>query len=58
MRELKRRPYASHATLAKMQRIMGLHEPRVRGLRIADVVEDRFVRKLDDSGVLARLLPD
>jgi NitT/TauT family transport system substrate-binding protein len=58
MSELKRRPYASQAALAKMQRIMGLHEPRVLGLRIADVVEDRFVRKLDDSGMLARLLPE
>jgi ABC-type nitrate/sulfonate/bicarbonate transport system substrate-binding protein len=58
MSELKRRPYASHATLEKMQRIMGLHEPRVLGLRIADVVEDRFVRKMDDSGMLARLLPE
>ena len=58
MSELKRRPYASRATLEKMQRIMGLHEPRVLGLKIADVVEDRFVRKLNDSGMLARLLPE
>jgi hypothetical protein len=41
-----------------MQRIMDLHEPRVLGLRLEDVIDDRFVRKLDDSGILARLLPE
>jgi hypothetical protein len=34
---------------------MALHEPKVLDLRVEDLIEDRFVRKLDETGVIDRL---
>jgi NitT/TauT family transport system substrate-binding protein len=53
--ELKRKPYASLMTLRKMQRIMASHDARVLKLNIEDLVEDRFVRKLDENGTIDHL---
>ncbi len=55
LRELKRKPYATLMTLKKMQRIMAIHDARVLELKIEDLIEDRFVRKLDESGTIDRL---
>lgn len=53
--ELKRKPYASLAALKKMQRVIAIHDSRVRNLNIEDLIDDRFVRKLDANGTLDRL---
>ena len=53
--ELKQKPYATLSTLETMQRVMDLHEPRVLDLRIADLIDDRFVRRLDHSGAIDHL---
>ena len=53
--ELKRKPYASLTALRKMQRVISIHDNRVRNLRIEDLVDDRFVRDLDAGGSLDRL---
>jgi len=50
-----RKPYPSVERLRNMQRIMSLHEPKVLNVRVEDLIEDRFVRKLDESGVIDRL---
>jgi ABC-type nitrate/sulfonate/bicarbonate transport system substrate-binding protein len=50
--ELKRKPYPSLQTFRKMQRLIGQHEPRVLDLEVADWIDDRLVRKLDDSGTI------
>ena len=50
--ELKRKPYASLVALKKMQRIMALHDARVLRLKIEDLIDDRFVRKLDENGTI------
>ena len=50
--ELKRKPYASPKALKKMQSIIAIHDARVLKLNIEDLIEDRFVRKLDESGQL------
>ena len=55
LRELKRKPYPSLMTFKKMQMIMAIHDPRVLKLKIEDLIEDRFVRKLDESGTIDRL---
>ena len=34
---------------------MAFHEPKVLDLKVEDVIDDRFVRKLDQSGVIDRL---
>ena len=35
-----------------MQSIIAIHDARVLKLNIEDLIEDRFVRKLDESGQL------
>ena len=50
-----RKPYPSAARLRNMQKVMALHDPEVLSVKVEDVVEDRFVRKLDESGVIDRL---
>jgi ABC-type nitrate/sulfonate/bicarbonate transport system substrate-binding protein len=53
--ELKRKPYASLTALKKMQRIIAIHDARVLKLKIEDLIEDRFVRKLDENGTIDHL---
>lgn len=55
LRTAIRKPYPSVEGLRNMQRIMALHDPKVLGVIVEDVIEDRFVRKLDESGVIDRL---
>jgi ABC-type nitrate/sulfonate/bicarbonate transport system substrate-binding protein len=56
LRELKRKPYPSVVALKNMQRVISIHEPRVLALKIEDLIDARFVRKLDDNGVLDQQL--
>lgn len=53
--ELKRKPYPSLVSLKKMQSVMATHDARVLAVKIEDLIEDRFVRKLDESGEIDRL---
>ena len=53
--ELKRKPYASLTALKKMQRVIAIHDARVLKLKIEDLIEDRFVRKLDENGTIDQL---
>lgn len=53
--ELKRKPYASLTALKKMQGIIAIHDARVLKLKIEDLIEDRFVRKLDENGAIDHL---
>ncbi len=55
LRDLNRKPYPTVERLRSMQKIMALHEPKVLDLKVEDVIDDRFVRKLDQSGVIDRL---
>ena len=55
LRELKRKPYASPTTLRKMQRVISGHDQRLRNLKVEDLIDDRFVRKLDANGTIDRL---
>ena len=52
---MNRKPYASVAAMQNMQRVMALHDPKVLNVKVEDLVEHRFVRKLDESGVIDRL---
>jgi ABC-type nitrate/sulfonate/bicarbonate transport system substrate-binding protein len=53
-----RKPYASMDALRNMQRVMGLHEPAVLSLKLEELVDDRSLRALDDSGRLDRIYRD
>jgi ABC-type nitrate/sulfonate/bicarbonate transport system substrate-binding protein len=52
---VNRKPYGSAAALRNVQRVMALNDPKVLNVNVEDLVEDRFVRKLDESGVIDRL---
>jgi ABC-type nitrate/sulfonate/bicarbonate transport system substrate-binding protein len=50
-----RKPYASIAAMQNMQRVMALNDATVLNVKIEDLADDRFVRKLDESGAIDRL---
>lgn len=50
-----RKPYASITAMRNMQRVIAFNDPKVLNVKIEDIVDDRFVRKLDDSGAIDRL---
>jgi ABC-type nitrate/sulfonate/bicarbonate transport system substrate-binding protein len=52
LRELKPKPYPSRADLAHMKKIMSLHDARVSNVDIDQLVDDRFVRALDEGGAI------
>jgi NitT/TauT family transport system substrate-binding protein len=52
---LNRKPYPSLDGLRSAQRLMAQQNPKVAGLKVEDLVDARFVRKLDDSGFIDRL---
>lgn len=52
LKELKSKPYPSIVALRNMQRVISIHEPRVLALRIEELIDASFVRKLDESGAL------
>jgi len=49
------KPYVSVAAAQNYQRVLAFNDPRVLKVKIEDLLEDRFVRKLEESGVLDRL---
>ena len=53
--ELRRKPYPSFAPLAKMQRVISIHDSRVLDVSVADLIDDQFVRKFDEDGELDAL---
>lgn len=52
---VNRKPYGSVAALRNVQRVMALNDPKVLNVNVEELIEDRFVRKLDESGVIDRL---
>lgn len=52
--QANRKAYASVAAMKSMQPVMALHDPRMLRVKVEDMIEDRFVRKLDESGAIDR----
>ncbi|MGH7793992.1 MAG: hypothetical protein ACREQ2_03695 [Candidatus Binatia bacterium] len=52
---LNRKPYPSLDGLRNAQRLMGQQNPKVAALNVEQLIEARFVRKLDESGFIDRL---
>jgi hypothetical protein len=50
-----RKPYPSVKGMRDVQRLLALQNPKVGSVKIEEIVESRFVRKLDDSGFIDRL---
>jgi NitT/TauT family transport system substrate-binding protein len=52
---LNRKPYPSLDGLRNAQRLMAQQNPKIAALKVDDLVDARFVRKLDESGFIDRL---
>ncbi|HYJ15660.1 MAG TPA: ABC transporter substrate-binding protein [Candidatus Limnocylindria bacterium] len=52
---LNRKPYPSLDGLRSAQKLMAQQNPKVAALKVDDLVDARFVRKLDESGFIDRL---
>jgi NitT/TauT family transport system substrate-binding protein len=52
---LNRKPYPSLDGLRNAQRLMAQQNPKVSALKVEDLIDARFVRKLDESGFIDRL---
>ena len=52
---LNRKPYPSLDGLRSAQRLMAQQNPKIAALKVEDLIDARFVRKLDDSGFIDRL---
>jgi hypothetical protein len=50
-----RKPYASLPAMRNMQRVMAINDAKVLEVRIENLVDDEFVRRLDASGDIDRV---
>jgi ABC-type nitrate/sulfonate/bicarbonate transport system substrate-binding protein len=52
---VNRKPSPPVKGMRDAQRLLALQNPKVGNVKIEEIVESRFVRKLDDSGFIDRL---
>jgi ABC-type nitrate/sulfonate/bicarbonate transport system substrate-binding protein len=52
---LEKKPYAATEGLRNIQRIMATLNPKVMRSKIEDIIDNRFIRKLDESGFIDAL---
>ncbi|MBI4524333.1 MAG: ABC transporter substrate-binding protein [Deltaproteobacteria bacterium] len=55
LHSVERKPYPSVEALRNAQRMMRILNPQVGGINVEDLIESRFVRKLDESGFIDRV---
>ena len=53
-RAIDRKPYTSPEALRNVQRLMALRNPKVGEVKIDQMIDNRLIRKLDDSGFIDR----
>ena len=53
---LDRKPYPSLAGLRNIQRLVGRLNPKVEKIEVEELIEDRFLRALDQSGFIDKVL--
>jgi ABC-type nitrate/sulfonate/bicarbonate transport system substrate-binding protein len=54
--ELLPKPYPSRSALESMQRVMSIHDARVRDIKIDRLMDDGLVKKLDKEGAIDQML--
>jgi hypothetical protein len=52
---IEKKPYPSLDALRNIQRLMGQMNPKVATVKAEEIVEPRFIRKLDESGFIDSL---
>jgi len=53
---LERKPYPSLAGLRNIQRLVALRNPKMEKIKVEELVVDRFLRALDQSGFIDKVL--
>jgi len=51
-RAVDRKPYASADGMRNVQRLMALRNPKIAEVKIDNVIDNRIIKKLDDSGFI------
>jgi hypothetical protein len=51
----ERKPYGTAEGLRNIQRMMGSLNPKVSRVKVDDIIDNRFVRKLDEIGFIDAL---
>ena len=54
LRGVDRKPFPSLEGMRNVQRLMKLRSPKVGEIKVEDVIDNRIMRKLDDSGFIDR----
>ena len=54
LRGVDRKPFPSLEGMRNTQRLMKIRTPKVGEVKVEDVVDDRIMRKLDESGFIDR----
>jgi ABC-type nitrate/sulfonate/bicarbonate transport system substrate-binding protein len=49
---VEKKPYPQVDGLRNIQRMMATLNPKVKGVRVEDLIDTRFIRKLDESGFI------
>jgi ABC-type nitrate/sulfonate/bicarbonate transport system substrate-binding protein len=49
---IEKKPYPSADSLRNVQRIMALLNPKVSNVRVEEIIDSRFIRKLDENGFI------
>jgi ABC-type nitrate/sulfonate/bicarbonate transport system substrate-binding protein len=54
LRGVDRKPFPSLEGMRNVQRLMKLRSPKVGEIKVEDVIDNRIMRKLDESGFIDR----
>lgn len=54
LNSVERKPFPSVAGLRNMQRLMKLRNPKLENVKIEELIDDRILRRLDESGFISR----
>jgi hypothetical protein len=49
---IEKKPYPSSDSLRNVQRIMALLNPKVSSVKVEEIIDGRFIRKLDENGFI------
>jgi hypothetical protein len=52
---MARKPYLAIEGMRNVQRLLKTQNPRIADVNVDDLVDNRFIRKLDESGFFERI---
>jgi ABC-type nitrate/sulfonate/bicarbonate transport system substrate-binding protein len=55
VRTMARKPYPAIEGMRNVQRLLKTQNPRIAEVNVDDLIDNRFIRKLDESGFFARV---